>query len=159
MAMITIRPMTKNDIDSVAKIHSEVFTRQFASEQWVSCNLNAYPRILMYVAKTEKGKVVGYIQWLQKSGFRKDTVIELEQIAVLPIMQGNKIGTELIQRSLELVHEYLTSKDSILKTIMVTTRSDNNAQNLYEKILGVKVAATIKDLYSSDEVIMVAKYK
>lgn len=159
MTMITIRPMTKNDIDSVAKIHSEAFTRQFASKQWVSCNFNAYPRILMYVAMNEKREVVGYIQWIQKSGFRKDTAIELEQIAVLPIMQGNKIGTELIQCSLEFVNDYLTSQDSILKAVMVTTRSDNIAQNLYEKILGVKVAATIKDLYSADEVVMVAKYK
>lgn len=61
---ILVRPMTINDIDSVAKIHGEVFVRQYASKKWVSCNFNSYPRILMYVAVNEEVQVVGYIQWL-----------------------------------------------------------------------------------------------
>ena len=39
---------------------------------------------------------------------------------------------------------------------MVSTRRDNRAQNLYEKTIGAKINAVIKDLYSGDEVIMVA---
>lgn len=153
-----IRAMTKNDIDTVSMIHGEVFSRQYASRKWVSCNFNAYPRIMMYVATDEKNNIIGYIQWLQKSGFRKESVMELEQIGVLQRYQGKKIGTELIRRSLEFVKAYLASQNSILKAVIVTTRSDNFAQNLYEKTLGAKVSATIKNLYSADEVVMVAKY-
>ena len=76
MTMITIRPMTKDDIYSVAKIHSEAFPRQFASKQWVSCNFNAYPRILMYVAMKENVEVVGYI-------FNDYTKVDLEKIQLL----------------------------------------------------------------------------
>lgn len=111
----------------------------------------------MYVAENENNQIVGYIQWLQKSGFRQESVIELEQIAVSPSFQGKKIGTELIMRSLELARQYLLRQDSILKAVIVTTRSDNIAQRLYEKTLNAKVHACITDLYSADEVVMVAR--
>ncbi len=156
--MIEIKSMTKNDIVSVARIHSEAFIRQCASTKWVRCNFNAFPRIMMYVATDEKKQVVGYIQWVQKSGFRKESVIELEQIAVLQKFQGNKIGSELIKRSLEFVREYLARQSSTLKAVIVTTRADNFARNLYEKTLDVEVAATVKNLYSADEVFMIATY-
>ncbi len=125
--MITIRPMKINDVETVSMIHTKSFTRQLASKKWVICNLNAYPRIMMFVAINADDKVIGYIQWLQKSGFRKEAVIELEQIAVLPAMQGNKVGTTLITKSLALVKEYLIAQDAILKAIMVTTRSESTA--------------------------------
>ncbi len=101
---------------------------------------------------------MGYIQWLQKSGFRKESVIELEQIAVLPTFQSKNVGTELIKQSLEFVRGYLTSQNSILKAIMVTTRSDNYAQRLYEKTLNAKANACITDLYSADEIVMIARF-
>lgn len=155
--MTIIRPMEREDIRSVVLIHSEAFKRQFASNKWVACNFAAYPRIMMYVALNDENKIVGYIQWLQKSGFRKEAVLELEQIAVLPIFQGQNIGTELIQESLESVKHFISSQGSILKSIIVTTRSDNAAQRLYEKVLNAKIHACIKELYSADEVVMVAK--
>ena len=156
--MITIRAMTQKDIQTVAHIHSEAFSRQFASTKWVTCNFNAHPRILMYVAIAENDQVVGYIQWLQKSGFRKEAVLELEQIAVLPKFQGKKIGTALIEQSLYLVKIFLEKENAILKAILVTTRADNDAQKLYARVLKAKVTATISNLYSADEVVMVAKY-
>ena|SRR3990167_10021948 len=156
--MITIRPMVEQDINSVAIVHSECFKRQSASRKWVTCNFNAFPRIMMYVAENETNEIVGYIQWLQKSGFRQESVVELEQIAVSPPFQSNNIGTELVVRSLEFVKQYLLNHDSILKAVIVTTRSDNHAQRLYEKTLNAKVQACISDLYSADEVVMVAKF-
>jgi ribosomal protein S18 acetylase RimI-like enzyme len=154
---IDIRPMDETDIDAVAVLHSDAFQRQFSSREWVSCNFQAYPRILIFVA-IHADEIVGYIQWIQKSGFRKEAVIELEQIAVQTALRGQQIGTQLIKESLSLVERYLQAKSSVLKSVLVTTRTDNPAQQLYKNALGAKVQATIKDLYSHDEVIMTADF-
>lgn len=149
--------MHHNDIKSVAKIHSEQFSRQHSSIKWTSCNFAAFPRIMIFVARDEKDNVVGYIQWLQKSGFRKEAVIELEQIAVSKCYQSMGIGTKLINESLQLIKYYLGDTSSVLKAIMVTTSTDNAAKSLYQRVLGAKTVATINDLFSNDEVIMVAR--
>jgi len=78
-----ILPMHIEDIHAVAKIHENLFPRQCESIKWVSSNFAAYPRIMMFVARDEQDRVIGYIQWIHKSGFRQESVIELEQIAVL----------------------------------------------------------------------------
>lgn len=111
----------------------------------------------MYVARDEKDKVIGYIQWIQKSGFRQESVIELEQIAVMETQQHKGIGTSLIEKSLGYIKEYLADSNSNLKAILVSTRTDNAAKLLYEKVLKAKEIAVIRDLYSDDEVIMLAK--
>lgn len=153
---VIILPMHQEDIDTVAKVHSEQFSRQKDSLKWISCNFAAFPRILMFVARDEKDKVIGYIQWIQKSGFRQQSVIELEQIAVLKSQQGKGIGALLIEQSLKHIKDYLADTNSTLKAILVTTRTDNQAKALYEKVLKAKEIAVIKDLYSHDEVIMLA---
>ena len=153
---VIILPMHEDDIDAVAKVHAEQFPRQKDSTRWISCNFAAFPRIMMFVARDEKDKVIGYIQWIQKSGFRQQSVIELEQIAVLKSQQGKGIGTLLIEESLKFIKEYLADTDSNLKAILVTIRTDNTARSLYEKVLKAKEIAVIKDLYSHDEVIMLA---
>lgn len=109
-----------------------------------------------YVAEHSTG-IVGYIHWTQKSGFRPEAVLELEQIAVLPEMQGRGIGRRLIDESLPMIKDELHRCNAILKHIIVTTRADNYAQRLYRQTLGAEVECTIKDLYSADEVIMVAR--
>lgn len=149
--------MHEDDIKAVSKIHAQQFPRQKDSVRWISCNFAAFPRILMFVARDEKDKVVGYIQWIQKSGFRQQSVFELEQIAVLKNYQHKGIGTLLIEKSLEYIKEYLADTNSNLKAILVSTRTDNLAKSLYEKVLKAKEIAVIKDLYSHDEVIMLAK--
>lgn len=153
---VIILPMHEEDIDAIAKVHSEQFSRQKDSARWISCNFAAFPRILMFVARDEKDKVIGYIQWIQKSGFRQQSVIELEQIAVLKNQQAKGIGTLLIEKSLEYIKDYLADSNSILKAVLVSTRIDNQAKSLYEKVLKAKEVAVIKDLYSHDEVIMLA---
>lgn len=40
--------------------------------------LKAYPRFLSFVAEINN-QIVGYIVWAQKSGFRAEAVLELEQ--------------------------------------------------------------------------------
>lgn len=153
---VIILPMHEEDIDAVAKIHSEQFPRQKNSLKWISCNFAAFPRILMFVARSEKDKVIGYIQWIQKSGFRQQSVIELEQIAVFKSQQSKGVGTLLIEKSLGHIKDYLADTNSNLKAILVSTRTDNLAKSLYEKTLNAKEVAVIKDLYSHDEVIMLA---
>ena len=148
--------MHEEDIHAVAKVHAKQFARQKDSVRWISCNFAAYPRIMMYVARDEQDNVIGYIQWIQKSGFRQESVVELEQIAVLEKYQNKGTGTLLIKQSLEYIKDYLADTNSVLKAILVTTRTDNLARSLYEKVLKAKEIAVIKDLYSHDEVIMLA---
>lgn len=76
---------------------------------------------------------------------------------MLQNQQGKGIGTLLIEKSLKYINDYLDDTNSSLKTILVSTRTDNLAKSLYEKILKAKEIAVIKDLYSHDEVIMLAK--
>lgn len=153
---VIILHMHQDDIKAVAKVHAEQFSRQKDSVKWISCNFAAYPRIMMFVARDEKDKIIGYIQWIQKSGFRQESVIELEQIAVAKSHQHKGIGTLLIEKSLQYVKGYLSDTNSNLKAILVSTRTDNLAKSLYEKVLKAKEIAVIKDLYSYDEVIMLA---
>jgi ribosomal protein S18 acetylase RimI-like enzyme len=153
---VIILPMHKEDIDAVAKIHIEQFPRQKHSKKWISCNFAAFPRIMLFVARDEKDMVIGYIQWIQKSGFRPESVWELEQIAVLKNHQGKGIGKLLIEKSLEFIKNYLADTNSKLKAVLVSTRIDNSARLLYEKVLKAKEVAVIKDLYSHDEIIMLA---
>ncbi|HEU5280800.1 MAG TPA: GNAT family N-acetyltransferase [Gammaproteobacteria bacterium] len=153
---VIILPMHSEDVDAVSKIHAEQFVRQNNSQQWITCNFAAYPRIMLFVARDEKDKVIGYIQWIQKSGFRKQAVFELEQIAVSGKNQSCGVGTLLIKQSLEQIKNYLRDSHSSLKAVLVSTRTDNAAAKLYETVLGAKKVAEIKSLYSHDEVIMLA---
>jgi ribosomal protein S18 acetylase RimI-like enzyme len=95
--------------------------------------------------------------WTQKSGFREQVILELEQIAVNPNDHGRGLGTKLIRDSLPLVKKQLASRGATLKHLIVTTRADNDAQRIYQKELGAKIEATITNLYSADEVFMVAR--
>lgn len=149
--------MHADDTSIVAKIHAQAFSRQHSSEKWIACNFAAFPRIMIFVARDEQDKVIGYIQWIHKSGFRQEAVIELEQIAVLKTKQQQGIATKMIQESLNQIKDYLRDNKSFLKSILISTRTDNHAQALYKKALGAQVIATVRDLYSADEVLMLAK--
>lgn len=149
--------MHLEDVEAVAKIHAQAFPRQHSSAKWVSSNFAAFPRIMMFVARDEQDKVIGYIQWSHKSGFRKEAVIELEQIAVLKTKQHQGNATKLVHESLTDIKDHLKDNKSVLKSIFISTRSDNLAQELYKKALGAQVVACISDLYSADEVLMLTK--
>ncbi|WP_220461268.1 GNAT family N-acetyltransferase [Colwellia sp. MB3u-4] len=151
-----IRFMGKNDLESVANVHKLAFVRQQHSFEWMQCSFNAFPRVLSFVGEKD-GKIVGYITWGQKSGFRPEAVIELEQLAILPVSQGQGHGRQLIMKSLPLLKKQLLSNGSTLKHILVTTGADNFAQQLYKSTLGAEIEATIKNLYSDDEVLMIAR--
>lgn len=153
---IEVIAASNEHIEAIAKIHQMAFVRQSDSRQWIECNYRAFPRMMLFCA-VKAEQVVGYIMWNQKSGFRQEVVLELEQLAVDPNEQGHGVGTRLIDRSLALVRNILAENGSRVKHIVVTTRADNQAQQLYKKTLGAQVEMTIRNLYSSDEVYMIAR--
>lgn len=148
--------MLEQDLLNVAKIHKEAFSRQLHSEQWITCNFKAYPRIRLFVAE-EDGILLGYVQWIEKSGFRKEVVLELEQIAVLPSKQKQGIGSSLISESLKLIKEELNQRNAIIKHVLVSTRTDNDAQKLYKKVLNAQSEVIVSNLFSADEVLMISR--
>lgn len=153
---LQIRRMGEHDMYGSAEVHRAAFPRQILSLEWIRCNHAAFPRMQYFVAE-RRGEIIGYILWVQKSGFRTNAVLELEQIAVHPLHQGKGIGELLITSSLPEVKRHLAEREAQIKNIIVTTRTDNMAQRLYEKTLGATCEAVIRDLYSADEAIMVAR--
>jgi len=159
MGKIEIRALRESDLSAVAEIHALAFPRQHHSHSWVKCNAGAYPRMRYFVAcANEANRICGFVLWSEKSGFREQVVLELEQIAVLPDYRNQGIGERLIRESLPMVVDQLLERGARLKAVIVTTRMDNSAQRLYKKALGAEVEAVISELYSADEVIMVSRH-
>ena len=154
---MNIRPFEINDLAATSEVHKAAFIRQKMSYEWIECSFKAYPKSQIFVAQNEKREIVGYIHWCQKGGFRSEVVLELEQLAVHPSHQGKGIGTKLIKDSLPQVQKQLKSRNAVIKHVLVTTRSDNDAQKLYKKTLNAAVEATISNLYSADEVFMISR--
>jgi ribosomal protein S18 acetylase RimI-like enzyme len=150
-----IRALVPDDLPAVARIHAEAFPRQQRSEEWIACNARAFPRCRYFVAEVN-GTISGYILWTERSGFRTEVVLELEQIAVGADMRRHGIGADLIGASLSKITEDLRARGSSLRAVMVTTRSDNEAQRLYRRVLGAEIEATLKNLFAADEVVMIA---
>ena len=151
-----IRRMELSDVAAVSAVHAQSFSRQLNSEEWILCNFKAYPRTRIFVAHVDE-EIVGYIQWIEKSGFRREVVLELEQIAVLSDRRSQGIGSCLINSSLTLVKEELAQREAVLKHVVVTTRTDNDAQKIYRETLNASVETIIPELFSADEVIMIAR--
>jgi len=158
--MLKLKPLQKQDIKPVAEIANQCF-RGYGSlagaKKWITCNFKAFPRLQYFVAK-EKNEFLGYILWLEKGGFRKEAVWELEQIAVSEKARGRGVATFLIEQSLKNIIEYLKKRGSKLKIVEVTTGTENQAQRLYQKTLDAQPEAIIKDLFRGDEVIMIARF-
>lgn len=156
--MTMVRAMLSTDIEAAAEVHRLAFVRQGLSREWMEANYRARPKTFCFVIEQPgSAQIGGYIFWTQKSGFRPEVVLELEQLAVRPDAQGQGLGRALIEQSLPLVKQCLAEQGSVLKHLIVTTRADNHAQHLYRKTLGAEVEAVIKNLYSADEVLMVAR--
>lgn len=151
-----IRRITEDDIQSVANVHREAFVRHKESEEWIRCNFDAYPRIQLFAA-VEDDRITGYIMWTQRCGFRENSVLELEQIAVHPDYQGGGVGTHLVEMSLPVVEEWLADRNSTLSTIIVGTRTDNEAQRLYKKTLNAEPAAIIENYASGNELFLISR--
>lgn len=150
-----VNRISEEHVAPVAAIHAEAFRRQKDSEVWVRSTIAAFPRTLCFVLEIQN-IVIGYIFWSQKSGIRPEVVLELEQIAIGESNRSKGYGAQLIQESLIEAKKILTSNNQRVKTVLVSTRADNQAQQLYSSVLGAKVEAVVSNLYSADEVFMVA---
>ena len=158
---IKISKAEKKDLNKIAEIATRSFSglkEKRDATKWVECNFGAFPRMQYFVAQKNK-EIIGYILWIEKGGFRKESVFELEQIAVEKTFQGQGIGAELIEESFLEIKKYLKKRSSFLKAIEVTSGAQNQAQNLYKRILGAKTECIVKDLFRGDEVIMIARYE
>jgi ribosomal protein S18 acetylase RimI-like enzyme len=151
-----VRPATLADTEEIAAIHHEAFPRQRESLTWVKATLSAVPRILSFVLLLDD-RIVGYIFWAQKSGIRPAAVLELEQVAVLSEFQRRGNGEHLIRESLTLVVAELRSNGQSVKSVLVSTRADNDATHLYSRVFGARIVASIEGLYSATEVLMLAE--
>src|SRR5271157_1162343 len=125
------------DLAEIALENFKGFENLESALNWVECNYRAYPRMQYFSAKDEK--TLGYILWMEKGGFRKESVWELEQIAVRKDNQANGIGKLLIRESLREVKNYLEQRGARLKLAEVTTGTENKAQQIYRKLLGAEV--------------------
>jgi len=152
-----IRRATVSDVPSIAAIHREAFPRQRDSEIWVSATLSAAPRILCFVAEQEPGQVLGYVFWAQKSGIRPSVILELDQVATCARFRGTGVARDLIKESLSAIKSELIKNQQVVKSVLISTRSDNHAQRLYAQVLGAKVVASIEGLYSGTEVLMLGE--
>lgn len=159
--MLIIRRAIKKDLLKIAKINLVCFhgcANLKEAKKWTRCNFLAFPRFQYFVILL-KNKIVGYILWYFKGGWRKKSVLELEQIAVEPKFQGQGIGTKLIKESFKKIKEYLKKENRLLKSVLVTTGTRQKAQKIYKKTLAVKPVAKIKGLFRGDEIILVKRYK
>ena len=159
--MLSVRSMRKEDLGVVVQIHRECFPLDNSTledaRQWIGASWRATPRTAYFVLMNEEGQIGGYILWMEKGGFRKEAVLDLEQIGVTPLWRGQGGGHLLITESLKWLKDYLVLQERVLKLVTVTTSANNEAQSLYESALGAVVEATIFDLYVGNEVIMVAR--
>ena len=76
-ADLVIRRALAQDILPAAKVHELAFPRQTFSYDWLDCVFRSFPKSQLFVAE-RASEIVGLIFWTEKSGFRKEAVVELE---------------------------------------------------------------------------------
>lgn len=151
-----VRRANESDIAAIAGVHGDAFPRQLDSKEWVRATLAAYPRMLAYVL-IHDAQLAGFVFWAQVSGFRRNAIVELDQLAVLSKLRGQGFGERLIEESLALVKSQLDANQQTVKALLAKTASDNKAQQLYGRVLGVKPVAEIDGLFAKPEIVMVAQ--
>ena len=147
----SIQKAQASDIQHLAKIHQLTFIRQKDSYQWILSTFSAYPRYICYVLKCDE-HISGYIFWAQKSGFRPEVILELDQMAIHPEFQRKGLSKRLIEESLIFLQEELMQNHQSIKNILVNTSYDNFAKKIYEDVLAAKEVAIITDLFRLPEV-------
>ncbi|PCK07044.1 MAG: GNAT family N-acetyltransferase [Alteromonadaceae bacterium] len=150
---MNIRKADIEDIDNISVIYSACFPKEQDHKLWIEASFNSFPRGVYYVIEHE-GVISGYILWCVKNGFRKSTIIELEQIGVSPRCSGKGLGRKLIDQSFNLFKEHVVNLGYKVGAVMVTTSEGNYAENLYKSTLNVTRAATLTGYGSGNEIIL-----
>jgi ribosomal protein S18 acetylase RimI-like enzyme len=157
---MVVRSMTSEDLHTVAKIHNEAFPNDCEalnqSYEWIHSKYLG-GAINRYYVVTIKEEIVGYILWAEVGGFRKNCILELEQIAVVKDWHNKDAGTQLIDESLSQVTSLLGAQNRYLKLVEVTTGTNNRAQELYKRTLDAKAKYIKKDFFDEDEVVMISR--
>jgi len=158
---VRVRPATLRDLPSIALIGGQAFSGlrpATIARRWVKACFLANPRTEYWVAEAgAPARIVGYILWTEKGGFRERAVLELEQIAVSPDRRGRGIGGKLIRASLQGVKSRLRQRGSTLKLIEVTTGSTQNALAFYRRVLDARPVAKIPSFFRGDEYILITR--
>jgi len=158
--MPTVKPANKKNLKKIAHINLSCFhgsANLKESLKWVFCNFRAFPRFQYFVIKEKN--ILGYILWYFKGGWRKESILELEQVAIDPKYQDKGFGTRLIKESLKQLNIFLKKDSRRIKALIVTTGSTQKAQKIYEKVLGARPEARIKKLFREDEIILIKRFK
>ena len=159
--MILIRQMLFSDIDAVAHIHIDAFPNDVEkytqSQRWIHSKFLGWP-VNRYFVAVNKERIIGYILWVEMGGFRKNCVLELEQLAIAIDCRGQSVGTHLLDESLMLMTQILAKEKRYIKLVEITTGKTNEAQRLYIKTLSASVKCKKKDFFEEDEVIMIARH-
>ena len=161
MSDIIVKQLVAKDSERVVPIYLDAFHGMDEAEQihlWVLCRIKAMPQVMCYGA-WRGDELLGYIVWEEHGGFRKEAVLELEQIAVSARYRGQGIGAQLIVDSLGSMKAQLKERGAALKLIYLSTGTKNEAQRLYKKVLGAETVTVIPNLYRSDETVMIARFK
>ena len=156
---IEVRLATELDLGGIAAIATESFSGMRPlpeAERWVRACWAAQPRMRYWVA-ARPGDILAYILWMEKGGFRREAVVELEQIAVRSTRRGRGVGGELIRRSLEALQRSIEAEGRRIRVIEVTTGSEQGAIEFYRRTLGAEVVAKVPGLFRGDEYILIAR--
>lgn len=136
---ITIEYMKEEDIEGILKIESASFSTPWSREMFF-CELTDHPFSYLYVARNNKGKILGYIcYWLV---FDEMNVLNL---AVDDELRQKGIGSALLKFVLE------DGADRGALTVHLEVRCSNRAAiELYERF-GFRQAAVRKNYYENPE--------
>lgn len=127
-----IRSMTKTDLSKCGEIYAKAFPQEHWGIDWTAENAREYltdffeqKRFVGYVYE-ENGEVAGCLFALRKISGSKEEIY-INEMAVLPELQGKGIGKQL----LNAVKDY--SKENGLAGVVLYTSEYAPAAKFYEK--------------------------
>jgi GNAT superfamily N-acetyltransferase len=112
---------------------------------------------MRYWVAHSQSEIVGYILWLEKGGFRSESVIELEQIAVRATWRHGGVGSLLARRSAAAIERVLLREGRTLKLVEITTGSEQGAVHFYYNSLGARPVARISNFFRGDEIVLISR--
>jgi len=155
--MIQVRQIEQSEANCLNEIYAACFPNEILQDEWIKSNMCSYPRMVYYVAECDE-EIIGYAHWSVKSGFRSHSIVELEQVAVMPKYGRRGIGEYLLKQSFLQYKAHLSLLGVAIKGIYITTREGNFAENLYKRIFSVERQGIINNYGSGNEVILFKRY-